>query len=129
MQVAKVGAGGVGAAKAGHVVVVERLAERGEIVGWYHAVAVEEDEVVAAGALNAVVARNGAAFVGLEVVLHVEAVGVTFHHVAAGLRGAVLDDEHLEVLARLLGQAGEQVVHLVDAIIYWNNDGEHYFQL
>ena len=72
--------------------------------------------------LHAVVAGYGAPLVGLKEIFHRDGLRIFFDDIAAGDTGAVLHHYHLEIAAGLGGEAREEILHLVGAIVYGDYD-------
>ena len=72
--------------------------------------------------LQAVVAGDGAALVGFIEISQVEIATVAQCDVLARLGRAVLDQYNLKILVGLLGEAFQEVLHLVTPVIH-----RHYY--
>ena len=89
-----------------------------EIMWRNDTIRVEEHKIVTGGTFHAVVARQTAAGIGLEIVTHIYFVLVSGGHLVASDRRTILDNQDFKVLQCLHGQTFQQFMHLVGTIIY-----------
>ena len=87
------------------------------------AVGVQDDEVFPLAAFGAVVAGLSGAGVGLIIIMYIQAAGVFFHDFPAGDGGTVFHYHHFKVAESLAGEALQELVCFVGAVIDGDDDG------
>ena len=122
LHIGEVGACRVRSAETRHIFTCQLVTQRLEIVGWNDAVAVKEHEVLARGMFQAIVACDGTALVGFIEIAQVQLTAVAQRDVLTTLSRAVLNQNNLKILVGLLGEAPQQVLHLVSPVIH-----RHYY--
>ena len=98
------------------------LNDGGQIVFWQDNVRVENDKPLAVGTLCPVVATLAWAAVGLGIVIKMKDVRVLVADILTGHSGAVLYNNHLKILHRLLAEALQQLVHLIGTVVDGNDN-------
>ena len=117
LQIAEVSSCCIGATKARHIVLSQRLLQVGEIVGRDNTITIKEDEVLAGSPLNAIIASNATTLIVLIIIMCISLLGISFDDVTTGLRRTVLDNHHLKVLDGLSRQTTHQVFDFIAPIV------------
>jgi hypothetical protein len=102
---------------------IELLGDGGELACGHHSVGVENQQIVAYGALGTIVAALSGTAVLLIIIVDVEFSGIFVAHRLTRNRRAVFDYQHFEVGLRLSCEAVEELIDFVGAVIDWYNDG------
>ena len=89
-----------------------------KISGRQHTVAVKHNQVFALTALRSVVATLSRPGIRFLKIFQIKMFGIFLHHIGTSDRRAVLNHNHLHVLIGLQGNALQQFIHLIRAVIY-----------
>ena len=94
-----------------------------EVAFWQYDIAVEDDEPFALGAFSTIVTALARTAIGFHEILHMESVRIFIDYRLAVALRSVFDNQHFKVLYRLLAKTFKQLIDLIGAIIYGNDNG------
>ena len=124
LDIRKILIGAVRSAVAIHIVVLQLLPHNGDICWRDDAVGVEKEVIVAGSQVHTLVTALASTVLGVEMMMHVDAVGIACADLVAAVRGVAFHDQHLKVLVGLIRQTLQQFGHLVGPVVNGNDDGQ-----